>query len=448
MFLKKKNYNYKIQSTYLIGNKSEFMFISFCMLIISCLFYATGSFGLLNIFGIRREVQILLLLSLLLLSPVILKNLPKLLRKPIFLIILVNFLIECMLMQNVINIFDRLATVLVGGILLSLSKKYSEKALKFIIAGAAIFSIMAIVQAIIIFFKPEFIGLLKGGYESYESYGSLTGANKIIISHPIELLGFITAEKFNFLGYYITRFRSFAAEPSVLVYSFLIPGILALSYKDGTKLLSIPILFFSLFLVQSGTIWISIALGIIACGLFYLFKGKISLLSILPFFTVLMFFIFISQIDIPNFVGTILQFLNPLSRNYSVLNKYHSATVRIQSIANYLVIAKQYPLGVPTRIILPSALPSGLLLSIYFSSGIIGLPLIIITFYYIFKLTINCFELYKGVIGLAAALLYGIFIQVLCFSDYGWNVLPGFTILILTICRLEILISKKYNKII
>lgn len=441
MFFKKKNYNYKIQSTYLIGNKSEFMFISFCMLIISCLFYASGSFGLLNIFGIRREVQILLVLSLLLLSPVILKNLPKLVKKSIFLMILANFLSECILNQNIINVFDRLVTILVCGILLSLSKKYSEKALKFIIAGAAIFSIMATVQAIIIFFKPEFIDLLKANYES------TTGANKIIISHPIELLGFITA-KYYFLGYQITRLRSFAAEPSVLVYSFLVPGILALSYKDGTKLLSIPILFFSLFLAQSGVMWISIALGIIAWGLFCLFKGKISLLSILPFFIILIFFIFISQIDINNFIRTALQYIEPLSRKYSVLNKYSSATQRLQTIADYFMIAKQYPFGIPAQIKLIHSSARGLLLNIYFTSGTIGLSLIIISFYYIFKLTIYCFKLYGGVIGLVAALLYGIFIQVLCFSSYGWNSLSGFIILILSICRLEILTSKKCNKII
>lgn len=435
MFFKKKNYNYKIQSTYLIGNKSELMLINICVLLISCLFYSTGSFGFLNIFGIRREVQIFIILGPLLLSPVIFKNFPKLLKDPIFLFVLIKLIVECILNQRFIYIVDDLTIALVVGILLSVRKEYSDKILRLIIITTAIFSTMAIIQAIIVFFKPELIPLL------WTNYSSLTMANKVEILHPLGLLGFTTGQ-FNFLGHYFTRFRSFAAEPSVLVYSFFCPGVLALSYRGYIKILSIPILFFSIFLAQSAVIWLSLSLGIIVWGVFILFRGRVRLILMLTIFIISMFFIVIYFVEIPNFMMKITQFLNLINKQYIPFKKYSSGVVRFGAIKNYLAIAKQYSLfGSPLKVIKTINLPVGLLLYSHLYYGIFGLALMVAIWYNIFKHAIYCFNLYKGIIGLMAAVLYGTFIQVLCFSNYGWTGTSGFLMIVLLMNKLKIFIQ-------
>jgi len=434
MFFKKKGYNNKIQPTYLISNKSELMLINICILLISCLFYSTGSFGFLNIFGIRREVQIFLILGPLLLSAVILKNFPKLLKKPIFLLVVTKFIVECILNQRFMYIFDNLTIVLVVGILLSVRKEYSDRILRLIIIAAAVFSTMAIVEAIIVLFKPELIPLL------FANYSSLTMANKVEILHPLGLLGFTTGQ-FNFLGHYFTRFRSFAAEPSVLVYSFFCPGVLALSYRGHIKLLSIPILFFLIFLAQSTVIWLSLSLGIIVWGIFILFRGRVRLILMLTIFIISMFFIVIYFVEIPNFMMKITQFLNLINKQYSPFNKYSSGVARFGAIKSYLYIAIQYPFfGAPLKVIKTISLPTGLLLYSYLYYGIFGLALMVAIWYNIFKHAIYCFNLYKGIIGLMAAVLYGTFIQVLCFSSYGWTVFSGFLMIMLLINRLKMLL--------
>jgi len=438
MFFKEKNDSYKDHSIYLENSKSELMFVNLCMFMISCLFYSAGSFGFLNIFGIRREAQIFLFLGPLLLSPVILKNYPKLLKEPIFLFVLTKFIVECLLFQRFINILDGLTVILVVGILLSVRKEYSNKILKLIIIAAAVFSTMAIIEAIIVFFKPELIPLLGA------NYSSLTGSDKVEILHPLGLLGFSTFREFSFLGHSFVRFRSFAAEPSVLVYSFFCPGVLALSYRGYIKILSIPILFFLIFLAQSSIIWLSLSLGIMAWSLFSLFKGRARLTLFLTVFIISIYFIFIYFVEIPNFMMKVTQFLDLIIKQYFPFQKYSSGVTRFGAIKNYLSLAIQYPFfGSPLKAITAISLPMGLLLYSHLHYGIIGLTLMVAISYKIFKHAIYCFSLYKGIIGLMAAVLYGMFIQVLCFSNYGWTGVSGFLMLILLMNRLEILIHKK-----
>lgn len=252
------------------------MFINLCILLISCLFYSTGSFGFLNIFGIRREVQIFLILGPLLLSPVIFKNFPKLLKKPIFLLVLTKFIVECILNQRFINMLDGLTSALVVGILLSLRKEYSDKILRLIL--------------------------------------------------------------------------------------------------------------------------------------------------MLTIFIISMFFIVIYFVEVPNFVMKITQFLNLINKQYTPFNKYSLGVARFGAIKNYLAITKQYPFfGSPLKAITTINLPMGLLLYSHLHYGIFGLVLMVAIWYDIFKHAIYCFNLYKGIIGLMAAVLYGTFVQVLCFSNYGWT---------------------------
>lgn len=137
-----------------------------------------------------------------------------------------------------------------------------------------------------------------------------------------------------------------------------------------------------------------------------------------------------------------MQFLDSINKEYSPFNKYSSGVVRFGATKNYLVLAKQYPFfGVLLKSIAVINLPMGLLLYPCLHFGIIGLTLMVAISYNIFKLAIYCFSLFKGITGLMSAILYGTFIQVLCFSDYGWTGVSGFLMIVLLMNKLKMLIQ-------
>ncbi|MFC1823045.1 hypothetical protein ACFL9T_10090 [Thermodesulfobacteriota bacterium] len=436
MSIGKKGHNYRVQQVYSINKSQERKFMSFYVLIIACLFYSMGSFGLLNIFGVRRLVQSFLIISVLPLTIIIIARFQILIKSPLFLLLLVFVFAELIFERSSMVLLDNCTAIIVIGLLLSINREYSNKILKYIIIICCVFSIMSIIQAVIVFFRPDIIPFLS------PNYTSISETERIILQHPLGVLGFTVFRGEVYLfGRIFTRFVSFAAEPSVLVYSFLVPGILALSFKGNIRYCSIPILFFSIFLSQSGTIWLSVSFGVVSWVMFQFLKGKARFVSIIPFFIIVLIFTFLSQTEISVFVKSIMGKLGSLPEHYSALYKYSSGNARLESIVYAFRLSKQYILmGAP---FIPELTGVGFLLILTISAGFIGLSLGIIVFYRIFKLSVSCFSLYKGITGLMAALLFGTLFQILLFSHYGWNRFPGLLMITLLMCRLEILIINK-----
>lgn len=406
--------------------KSELMLINLCVPLLGALFYATGSFGFLNIFGVRREVQTFIIIFLLFFGLLVFKRLFFLLKEPVFLAACLFFLWELILRHEYIYLMDRFLSILVVGLVFSISERQGSNVLRIIVVLASVFSLMAILQAFLLWFNLALLPYIAVGYSS-ESQAAF-----LAVEHSIGYLGFALNSTINVGGYEFARLQSFAAEPSVLVYSFLMPGILALSFQGAIRFLAIPILLFSVVIAASGTIWLSVALGFASWPLFYIVRRQ-RLLSFMPYLVIIIFFVFVAIKDVREITLRLVDVLNPLATHYSALSKETSAISRFTDILESLSNVKLYLFGAPFHI--TSSI--GLLMSAYLSAGIIGLVLMLIIFYRIFNLSVMAYKRGNLRIKIMVLLLYGTMIQVLSFSAYGWTGISGFMALSLITLRLN-----------
>ena len=141
------------------------------------------------------------------------------------------------------------------------------------------------------------------------------------VTHWLAYLGFVQPGTLHIGDFIFVRFVSFASEPSVLVYSFLVPGLLALTFRGLMLWSGVPILIFSMPLAASGTIWLSLALGIIAFPVMYAYKRVVWVGAFLPVAAVVGFFLLIHVSEISEIVQTISALLQPLSDTNSAFEK-------------------------------------------------------------------------------------------------------------------------------
>ena len=431
------NNNLKTLPVYSISSSEEKMLMVLFMVLIACLFYSSGNFGFWNIWGIRREIQILLTLAIFPIYLVVFARFPVLVKKPLILLLFVILIFDLVFQRNIEAVFlmDRIVSIGIIGFILSSHEKYGQKILKWIIVFCCIFSIMSIIQAVIVLAQPELIEPLQ------VKYSSSFGAFEVEIKHPLSLLGFVIDDRVDtfFLGHQIARFGSFASEPSALVCTFLVPGILALSYRGFIRLCSIPILLFVVFLAQSGTVWLSTFLGLIAWVLFLLFSRRALLLSALPFLVAIVWYTSLPQMDLREFARSGVSLFGRLPDYYPFFRKVGSVTHRLEPFVNNLTVLKSHYLwGVPYAI----SSGGGFLIKIALYAGVIGLIIGTVFFSQLLKYTVYCFRQYKGSTRLMAPLLYGTIFQVLLFNSSVWNKFTGMLMLALIVSRLEFLTGK------
>lgn len=413
-------------------NKSTQHVLYFCGLLIAISFYSFGSFGLLNIFSVRREIQIVLLVILM---PVLLiiaaRETGRLLREPLWLLILCFLIAEIIFTQHNTSILTYLISLITIGALFSLKSKHVTFITKCIIVLCGLFSIMGIVEFIVLWFNPSLSNFMAHRYSS----GML--ADTISNISAIEYLGFIVADSgTTVLGHHVYRLKSFAAEPSVLVYSFLCPGILALSYRGMIRVLAWPILVFSIVFVASGVIWLCILSSLILFPIGYFFKRSPRSGSVTIILIVVMMLVLITRIDIPLFMRNTIDFISSVSSISSMPSqKYLSGVVRLSSIAHGFEDMWRHPFGLGNLGAL--GIIAGLIVMSGLSCGFLGLLMVSVMFYRMFKYAIYVWQGYGKQGKIFSALFCGTLFQVSFFSAYGWITLPGLTMLCLLYTRMR-----------
>ena len=409
-------------------NKSAQLLLYFCGLLIAISFYSFGNFGFLNIFGARREIQIVLLLMLMpVLSIIAAKKIRRFLKEPLWLLVLCFLIAEIIFTQNAINILSYLVALITIGALFSLKGKYVTFATKGIIVLCGVFSIMGILEFIILWFNPELAAYVRS------TYSSTTSADTISNISALEYLGFITAHgSTTLLGHHVYRFMSFASEPSVLVYSFLCPGILSLSYKGWIRMLAIPILLFAIVMVASGTIWLCILFSLILFPIGYFFKRYPRSGSVTIMLIIVMVLLLITKIEIPLFMRNTIDFLSPVSSVHSMPSqKYGSGVDRLTSSKFGIENMWSHPFGAA------STTGGGLIVRSGQICGFPGLLLISVIFYRMFKYGIHVWQGYGKGGKIFSALFCGTLFQTSFFSAYGWTSFAGLTMLCLLYIRIR-----------
>jgi len=283
---------------------------------------------------------------------------------------------------------------------------------------------MGLIQLILFWKFPGKYQLLQAPYSSE------TGADVVNVYHPIQYLGFFDSiNNTKIFGIPIPRFSSFAAEPSVMAYSFLVPGLLGLGDNGIFNRMGIFVTLYCLFMVQSGTIWLCLLSGIFVYISVVLnlrtMKFSVKWLSIIMVMLVYILLRLISQYNPGDIGHMIKEGTSGLSEVSNVVaSKQLSAEVRLRSTAEGLSLVTGNPMGY--RGIYVSA-GRALVVDIGLVSGWIGLIVLTIGYYILIKTQLKWVVINSNPAkSLAAASLIGTQIVMLFFSSYGWMTFSGF----------------------
>ena len=400
----------------------------FLAIVVVIMFYSFGNFGFLNIFDARLPIQITLLSTtgtlFILFFMIYFK---KLINEPIFLLVVSFIIMDLFIRFDIKSVIANVITMIVISFILMVKVKYIHLILKGIIYLALIFSLMSILLYIIIINNELDVNSI-----FISTYFSGSGNDYIPVSN-YEYLGFLVNDSGSTLfGQQVYRFKAFASEPSVLVYSILTPGILAIYYK---KYLSFSIImFFSIFLVLSGTIIMSIFLGILFYIAYMLGKRNAKISTGIIWSFLFFFIIFIFFINVSDFMNNVIEFMKVSSSISSMpIQKYNSGVIRLSGLQEAITQISFFG----SDSIDHGA--TGFIIVCGLKSGIIG---IVLNFIIFSKLFIYMFTIIKHN-KIMLSLLGGVLIQVQFFSAYGWS---SFTGLIMITIIYRIIKNEYLNK--
>jgi len=394
-------------------------------------FYSFGNFGFLNIFDIKREFQFILLLIILPISLlIVIQNIKKLVYEPLFILLVYLFVASLFVFSsNKFILFTNLLSIFFVGVLLSVKKNQLDFIIKGIVILCTIFSLMGILQFILMQLDKELI------FEMSMEYQTTTGSKGLSHTSLIEYLGFVVTNPIHHaFGIDFYRLKSFASEPSALVYSFFIPGLLSFFYKGWFKLYGIIIIFFSIFLVASGVIYLSILLGSLFILFLKFFKISPKKMSFIIILSVILIFVLIAFVDLL----PLLHFLAP--------SKMNSGNIRLTSISTVIHNIINNPLFCVNGCIPMGSAAIGFVLKSASIIPLLGLYFVLRLFYKLFiNITIVVTRTYYYLI---AGLIAGSIIQMMFFSAFGWTTISGYIMLAIIYIKMQELAYevKKYEK--
>ena len=383
-------------------------------------FYSFGNFGFVNVLGDRRTIQVLLLFPLALLVPLLWRRSHAFIADPLFALAAIYLCANVLKEASVERIADAALALALVAIVDSLGLAYGRRIVRGIVVVAAVFSTMVIIQAVAVVTDP---GITE---ELTALYASGTSGEPVEISHPLNYLGFLHPGLL-IAGHEFPRFQSFASEPSVLIYSFLVPGILALGLRGALSFWTIvPIAIFTVILASSGTVWLIILSSAALWPILRVSARRVRLVALLPFVVTAAGIGIVLLADIPVVILAIGEMSARLAEVHSAFAKTGSAMVRLSWMADTVRANAATFFG--TRV---EDTEGGALLASYTRAGVVGLAVAVLVYFRLFTLLARCVDAARGWQRIMAVLLFGTLVEVVAFSEYGWGAAPGFMMLAL-----------------
>lgn len=232
--------------------------------------YVSGSFLLAEAFGIKRYVQIILILPLATVALRYLIARPGRLFEPLLCFVILKTVNEIALRGQWVYVLDNLGTLLALIAIFAAPPESVATGAKVVVRLAGVLAVMALVQWFVLFFAPEL--------EGYSLVASDDGVIQNTVKHPIALLGMFGELQFSFLGHDVARLQSFAMEPSLNVVYFLLPASLAFLLNTvssrilGTLMLSFCVLSFS------GSVYLALVFSAVWWLLLWVFSIRFAML--------------------------------------------------------------------------------------------------------------------------------------------------------------------------
>lgn len=348
---------------------------------------------------------------------------------PLLGVVILLFVVGMIFFANPLTASDNLFAMFAIYVLASTSRRNIMGGAKAIVGLATVFSVMALVQFVFVLLYPSLAQYSRVAIENGKFLSmvpGVPGSAGEISFNPMMLFGLYTGEIFRVAGLEISRMRSFASEPSLLVVYFMFPAAIGfLLPGKNWKYSSIIIVFFCV-LSLSGSVQISLAFSLVYFVLsvflslrILFFYGPIVIVSILMF-------ILITQ-GVESIMALDTAFGN--SDSYSFLSHGNSTVIRAEGLIIAFKQAISNPLGSPTH----KMLPYSILISTALSASWLGVFLLLIFFYRLInnlnklnKQTGNDFFVKSGI-----ALFFGITCTIFLFNDYAMLAYSGLVVLFL-----------------
>jgi hypothetical protein len=227
--------------------------------------YSFGSFGLLNLFGLRREVQaVLTLLIFIIFCYLAGRGRIRIgVRNPVFILTGLTMVLVSIHKFEPTNTLSFLSSLVLMLMIGSLHIADKQRLIRWMAYAGGVFALLGFIGMAYLMTHPELRGI-KAGYDS----GML--AEKVEVLHPIMYLGFFDSLRNTLiLGRWVPRMYSYAPEPSALICTLMMPATMGIVLGGKARLLGLLGLAFCLGPVQSGIIWLVVLSGIAVLGLMW-----------------------------------------------------------------------------------------------------------------------------------------------------------------------------------
>lgn len=377
------------------------------------LVYISGTFLLADALGIKRLLQGIFAVPMVIMASYSMATNPRRLVDPLVGYVLLKSVAEIALRGGEVELFDDLASLFALIVIAAASPGAARQGARAVSTLAGVLALMALAQWIALFLQPGLADELL----SIDDEGHITGT----VHHVIALLGLATGEHYTLFGHPVSRLQSFAKEPSLNLVYFLIPSAIGFLRGGRGIFWGITTLVFCV-LSLSGSVLLSLAFAMAAWFALRLF----TLRRVVLWGTMLIFAGYVAALG-GGGASSMLDFLQFLSQYGDFMSKRMSFTSRAGGAASSLAGVPSAPFGSPK---LPE-LPAPWMVNGVLYAGWLG-ALMLVLFVARLAKQLDIFRANHGQrlnVRVGSLILIGALGTVVIFNDYQMSNYPGLVLL-------------------
>jgi hypothetical protein len=397
---------------------------SIAVMAAAVLVYVSGSFLIAEALGIKRGMQAVLAIPIVLMASYYVAMRTRRLLDPLIGFVVLKTVAELAFRGTALDIFDDVATLFGLTVIRASSSRAALQGVRLVTVLAGVLAIMAVVQWIVLFFEPDLLDDLL----TTDEEGKVVGT----VHHVIALLGLATGEQYTLFGHTVSRLQSFAKEPSLNLVFFLIPSAIAF-LRGGTAGMfwGATMLGFCM-LSLSGSVLLSLAFS----GGAWLALRVFSVKTVLAWGTLSVLGIYLAAVRSGS-LNSVLSFITFMSDYGNFMSKEKSFTYRAGGAANSLAGVASAPLGSNAL----SELPGPWMVNGALAAGWLGAFMLVL---FVRKLAIelNTLNVHHGRalnVRVGTLVLIGAMATVIIFNDYQMSNYPGLILLAIAYRLIEAL---------
>ena len=380
----------------------------------AALVYVSGTFLLAEALGIKRLLQGLFFMPIVLMASYYIAIRPRRLVEPLIGFVALKTLAEIVFRGTALDLFDDFATLFALAVVSAASARAVVRGVRLVTALGGTLAGLALVQWVVLFFEPDLLDELL----TTDDEGKVVGS----VHHIIALLGMATGEQYTLFGHVVSRLQSWAKEPSLNLVYFLIPSGMAFLRGGtagrfwGTLMLGFCVLSLSgsvlLSLAFSGGAWVALRV--------------LSIRGVLLWGTMLILGGYLAAVATGGLSG-VISFITFLSDYGNFMSKEKSFTYRAGGTASSLGGVAGAPLGSSA---LPE-LPGPWMVNGALAAGWLGAVMLVL---FVRRLalqleTLNARRRRDLNVRIGTLILIGAMATVITFNDYQMGNYPGLVLL-------------------